>query len=312
MSQFIVLPTDNTLSMPGKVVTRFAPSPNGYLHLGHAYAAICAHDFARLHSGEFLLRIEDIDGIRSLRTHRQGILADMAWIELEWDRQVIYQSLREASYRAALDKLKALNLVYRCTCSRSDIAAAVRQKPVMHGPDGPVYPGTCRNKGIARDAPASWRIDMHAAVDYVLTRANGPQLKTQLQTQLQWYDIAAGQQDADPALFGDVVLWRKDAVASYHLAAVVDDAADGITHVVRGADLFAYTAVHAVLQKLLGLLQPVYWHHALLTSNGTDKLAKSRHSDALAALRERGDNGAQLAHDIRRGKLPLGISVLGP
>lgn len=308
MSQYIVLPTDNTIAMQDNVVTRFAPSPNGYLHLGHAYAAICAHDFARVHGGAFLLRIEDIDGIRSLRSHRQAILADMAWLELGWDRQVIYQSLREASYRAALDKLKALNLVYRCNCSRSDIAAAVRQKPVLHGPDGPVYPGTCRNKTIDRDAPASWRIDMRAAVDYVFTRARGPRL----QPQLQWHDLTAGWQDADPALFGDVVLWRKDAVASYHLASVVDDAADGVTHVVRGADLFAYTAVHMVLQKLLGLLQPVYWHHALLTRNGTDKLAKSRHSDALAALRERGDNGAQLAHDIRRGNLPLGISLLDP
>jgi glutamyl-Q tRNA(Asp) synthetase len=303
MSQFIVLPTDNALTRPGKVVTRFAPSPNGYLHLGHAYAAICAHDFARAHGGEFLLRIEDIDGIRSLRTHRQAILTDMAWLELGWDRQIIYQSLRVARYLAALEKLKALNLVYRCTCSRSDIAAAIRQRSVAHGPDGPVYPGTCRNKAIDNDAPANWRIDMRAAIDYVFTRTRVPQL--------HWYDVSAGQQEGDPALFGDVVLWRKDAMASYHLASVVDDAADEITHVVRGVDLFAYTAVHVVLQKLLGLLQPAYWHHALLTGNGTEKLAKSRHSDTLEALRERGDSGAALAHDIRRGKLPLGISVLG-
>ncbi len=299
MPHYITLPTDIGISEPGKVVTRFAPSPNGYLHMGHAYSAICAHDFARTNGGKFQLRIEDIDGIRSRSEHRQAILSDLKWLGLSWDGDVIYQSLREPSYLAALEQLKIMNLVYRCDCTRSDIIAAVRDKPVPHGPDGPVYPGTCRNKNIDRDAEASWRLDMKAAI----AAAGGGVLR--------WLDLAAGKQIADPALFGDVVLWRKDAMASYNLAATIDDAADGVTHVVRGKDLFAYTAVHILLQKLLGLLQPVYWHHSLLSSDNTEKMAKSRSSQPLMILRERGDDGDALAEDIRRGNLPLGISLLG-
>jgi glutamyl-Q tRNA(Asp) synthetase len=299
MPHYITLPTDIGILEPGNVITRFAPSPNGYLHMGHAYSAICAHDFARANSGIFQLRIEDIDGMRSRSEHRQAIVSDMSWLGLSWDGDVIYQSLREPAYRAALERLKAMDLVYRCDCTRGDIAAAIRNKPVPHGPDGPVYPGTCRHKSLGQDTEVSWRLDMKSAIAAVAGEA------------LLWHDLAEGEQIADPSLFGDVVLWRKDAMASYHLAATTDDASDGVTHVVRGKDLFAYTAVHIVLQKLLGLLQPVYWHHGLLSSDNTEKLAKSRSSEPLRALRERGDDGATLADDIRRGNLPLGISLLG-
>ena len=200
--------------------TRFAPSPNGQLHLGHAFSALCAHDFARAGGGAFRLRIEDIDATRSRAEHVEGIVRDMRWLGLDWDGPVQFQSANIARYRAALDGLAALGLVYRCSCSRSDIGDAIKARPVPHGPDGPIYPGTCRGRDVDPALPHSWRIDMAKAAALA-----GP---------VHWTDLAAGMQIADPALFGDIVLWRKDAPASYHLAATVDDAADGISHVVRG------------------------------------------------------------------------------
>ena len=279
----------------GSVVTRFAPSPNGALHLGHAFSAMCAHDFARAHGGAFHLRIEDIDGTRSRSEHVEGILSDLHWLELDWDGLVQYQSTRITRYRVALEQLRAMGLLYRCICSRGDIANVLKSVAVPHGPDGPHYPGTCRWQSVAEDVPHSWRLNMAKAVEMV-----GP---------LRWTDLAAGEQQADPMLFGDVVLWRKDAPASYHLAATVDDAADGITHVVRGQDLFAYTAVHRLLQSLLGLPEPDYWHHPLLLDATGEKLAKSKSSSALAALRDAGEDGPMLIADLRNSVLPLGISL---
>ena len=272
--------------------TRFAPSPNGRLHIGHAYAALCAHDFARAFGGQFQLRIEDIDGTRSRPDHIAAIIEDMDWLGLRHDGEPIFQSQRVDHYAAGLEKLREMGLVYRCWCSRSEIVEALKHKPVRHGPDGPVYPGTCR--GVELEGPYCWRLDMAAAMERV-----GP---------LIWTDLVACAQSGDPALFGDVVLWRKDAPASYHLAATLDDAADGISHVVRGNDLFAYTIIHRVLQELLGLPQPVYWHHALLLDAAGEKLAKSRLSQPLRAYREAGINGADLIEQLRRGQLPLGIS----
>jgi glutamyl-Q tRNA(Asp) synthetase len=273
--------------------TRFAPSPNGLLHVGHAYSAMCAHDFAREQGARFLLRIEDIDGTRSRAEHIEAVQYDLDWLGLSWDGAVIYQSSRIDDYRDALSTLHKLGLVYRCTCSRSEIVAAIACKPVTHGPDGPVYPGTCRAKDHADATEYAWRIDMARAVS--------------LAGMLAWTDLAAGRQIADPMVFGDVVLWRKDAPASYHLAATLDDATDGISHVVRGQDLFAYTAIHRLLQVLLALPAPVYWHHPLLLDKSGQKLAKSRLSAPLAALREAGQDGAELITALRAGKLPLGI-----
>lgn len=276
--------------------TRFAPSPNGRLHIGHAYAALCVHDFARAFGGAFQLRIEDIDGTRSRPEHIEAILADMVWLGLHHDGPVRYQSQNIQRYEDALGQLQSMGLVYRCWCSRRDIAEALKQRPVRHGPDGPVYPGTC--KGVERDSVYSWRLDVTAAM------ARGGDFG--------WIDLAAGRQYADPMQFGDVVLWRKDAPASYHLASVLDDAADGISHVVRGQDLFAYTAIHRLLQRLLDLPEPVYWHHPLLLDEKGDKLAKSRLSQPLSVLREQGVDGAALLASLRRGQLPLGISVSEP
>lgn len=258
---------------------------------------MCAHDFARAFGGKFLLRIEDIDGTRSRPEHVAAIIADMEWLGLEHDGAVVFQSHRIASYAGALERLKAMGLVYRCWCTRSEIAAALKHKPVRHGPDGPVYPGTCRGR---RDGQGDfcWRLDMAAAVG----RA-GP---------LHWTDLVAGPQQADPVQFGDVVLWRKDAPASYHLAATLDDAADGISHVVRGVDLFAYTAIHRLLQTLLDLPEPVYWHHPLLLDAKGDKLAKSRLSQPLGELRAQGADGRAFVAALRAGKLPLGISITSP
>ncbi|WP_373474527.1 tRNA glutamyl-Q(34) synthetase GluQRS [Sphingorhabdus sp.] len=281
-----------------KIRTRFAPSPNGALHLGHAFSALCAHDFAHAHYGEFIVRIEDIDGTRSRPDHIDAILADLAWLGLQPDASVQYQSAKIAHYETALEKLGALGLLYKCTCSRGDISAALKQAPVLHGPDGPQYPGTCRNRSVEAKSGFCWRIDTAKAV--ALTGL------------LRWRDLAAGDQIADPVQFGDVVLWRKDAPASYHLAATVDDAHGGISHVVRGRDLFAYTAIHRLLQVLLELPEPVYWHHPLLLDNSGQKLAKSKSSPALSVQRLAGADGPQLINKLRKGVLPLGNSMSSP
>ena len=272
--------------------TRFAPSPNGPLHLGHAYAAIVAHDLARAAGGEFLVRIEDIDGARSRPELAAAFLADLAWLGLGWDGTVIHQSGRLAAYAGAAEGLRGQGLLYPCTCTRAEILAAA----TAHGPDGPVYPGTCRGR-TDRPAGAAWRLDVAAAL--ALT---GP---------LTWTDALAGPQQARPGLFGDVVLVRKDAPASYHLAATLDDAADGITLVTRGADLFAATHVHRLLQALLGLPVPRWHHHGLLVEADGRKLAKRRGAPALADLRRAGGPaaGLALANSLREGQIPAGVSL---
>lgn len=307
--------------------TRFAPSPNGRLHIGHAYAALCAHDFARAFGGKFLLRIEDIDGTRSRPEHITAIIEDMAWLGLAYDGEALFQSQRIESYRGALGRLQAMGLVYRCWCTRSQIAEALKHRPVRHGPDGPIYPGTCRGRAEG-EGEAVWRLDMARALSVPLPFAGGvrgersepcdplrpspgPSLKRE-GSDLSWTDLAAGPQTADPGAFGDIILWRKDAPASYHLAVTIDDAADAVSHVVRGMDLFAYSAVHRLLQALLGLPEPLYWHHPLLLDAKGDKLAKSRLSQPLAELRAQGLSGSALVEQLRQGKLPLGIGVSTP
>jgi glutamyl-Q tRNA(Asp) synthetase len=272
--------------------TRFAPSPNGSLHLGHAYASVVAHDLARGRGGEFVVRIEDIDGERSRAELAEEHLADLAWLGLGWDGEVVRQSARLGGYERAIDQLKGKDLLYPCRCTRAEIAGAAREE----GPDGPLYPGTCRGRGVDPDG-AAWRLDMARA-----TKLAGP---------LEWTDELAGLQRATPEIFGDLVLVRKDAPASYHLAATLDDAAQGISLVTRGMDLFAASHVHRLLQALFALPVPVWHHHALLVEGDGRKLAKRRGSPSLADLRRAGEDGPALARALREHRFPTGIS-LGP
>lgn len=275
--------------------SRFAPSPTGGLHLGHAFSAIRAHDFARERRGRFVLRMEDIDAARSRPEHVAAIVDDLAWLGLGWD-ETVFQSRRLGLYGAALDALKARGLVYPCFCTRAGIAASLS---APHGP-APVYPGTCRMLSLAeRDAragePHCWRIDMAAAI-----AAAGA---------LSWHDAFAGEVRADPGVQGDVILARKDAPASYHLAVTVDDASQGVTDVVRGRDLFEATHVHRLLQALLGLPTPAYHHHPLLADAAGNRLAKRHGAPTLSALRLSGGDGRALAEGLRMGRLPIGFAV---
>ena len=272
------------------VVTRFAPSPNGSLHLGHAYSAIRAHDIAAKRGGRFLLRIEDIDGERSLPEKAQEFRRDLAWLGLEWE-EVPAQSTRLASYEEAAQSLLRRGLLYPCSCTRKEIAAL---EPRL-GPEGAIYPGTCKGQRLDPDKPAALRLDVDRAMAEV--------------GELVWEDEVAGAHVADPRAFGDVVLVRKDAPASYHLAATLDDAADGVTLVTRGQDLYAMSHIHRLLQALLGLPVPSWHHHPILLGENGEKLAKRRNSPSLADRREAGEDGRALADRLRRGEFPAGITL---
>ena len=272
------------------MITRFAPSPNGHLHLGHAYAAVVAHDLAQAGGGRCLLRIEDIDGARSRAGLAEEFRADLAWLGLGFE-EVPAQSNRLAEYAAAAGTLRGMGVLYPCTCTRAEIAGAA----TAQGPNGPLYPCTCRNRWVDLDGPVAWRIDMAKAI--ALT---GP---------LEWTDTIAGRQRATPAIFGDAVLVRKDAPASYHLAATLDDAADGVTCVTRGMDLFAASHLHRLLQALLGLPVPVWHHHPLLVDAAGTKLAKRKRSPGLAERRAAGEDGIALADALRAKRFPAGITL---
>ncbi|MCR9181151.1 MAG: tRNA glutamyl-Q(34) synthetase GluQRS [Erythrobacteraceae bacterium] len=269
------------------LVTRFAPSPNGPLHLGHALSAIIAHDLAKAGGGRFLLRIEDIDGPRSRRELADEFRRDLAWLGLEWE-ETAAQSTRLATYVAAAAALKARGLLYPCTCTRKQIEAA----GAASGAEGLIYPGTCKRIPPDPALPAAWRLDAGRAL-----AATGP---------LVWEDDLAGPIPVDLSGRGDVVLVRKDLPASYHLAVTLDDAADGVTLVTRGADLFAASHVHRTLQALLDLPMPRWHHHALLMDDTGQKLAKRRSSPALAERRLAGENGRMLAEQLRLQHLRLG------
>lgn len=275
------------MDRPAPPVTRFAPSPNGQLHLGHALSAIVAHDLARQGGGRFLLRIEDIDGPRSRPELADAFRRDLAWLGLEWE-EVPAQSTRLASYAAAAEALKARGLLYPCTCTRSGIEAAGARP----GLEGLIYPGTCKHRPPDPARPAAWRLDAAKALAETGT--------------LIWEDALAGPQAVDLSGLGDVVLVRKDLPASYHLAVTLDDAADGVTLVTRGADLFAASHVHRTLQALLGLPVPHWHHHPLMLGPDGEKLAKRRGSPALAERREGGEDGRMLAAQLRLQQLGIG------
>jgi len=281
-------------------VFRFAPSPNGYLHLGHAFSALLNFDLARASGGRLLLRIEDIDPTRCRAEYEEAIYQDLAWLGISWEAPVRRQSEHLGAYRKALDKLAAQGLIYPGFESRADIAKLVRQReargPWPRDPDGAsLYPGEA--KLLSEDAraglvetglPYALRLDMSASI----ARAG----------ELSWTECGEGPNGetgrlvAAPQVWGDVVLARKETPTSYHLSVVVDDALQGVTDVVRGADLFHATSVHRLLQQLLGLPEPVYRHHRLICDEAGHKLAKSTRSTALRELRAQGATAA----DIRR------------
>ena len=279
-------------------VFRFAPSPNGYLHLGHAFSALLNFDLARASGGRLLLRIEDIDPTRCRAEYEEAIYQDLAWLGISWETPVRRQSEHLGAYRKALDKLAAQGLIYPGFESRADIAKLVRQReaegPWPRDPDGaPLYPGEA--KLLSEDAraglvesgvPYALRLDMSAAI----ARAG----------ELSWAECGEGPNGetgrlvAAPQVWGDVVLARKETPTSYHLSVVVDDALQGVTDVVRGADLFHATSVHRLLQQLLGLPEPVYRHHRLICDEAGHKLAKSTRSTALRELRAQGATAADI------------------
>ena len=276
-------------------ITRFAPSPTGPLHLGHAYSALLAFDRAQARGGTFLLRIEDIDQSRARQNWEAQIYDDLGWLGLTWPQPVLRQSDKTETYAQALDQLWDDGLLYRCDCTRRDIVLAVsapQEGAPMHGPDGAVYPGTCRIRHPRtgpRPKADTLRLDMERALAII--------------TEPLKYDetgVAAGYKNAvhsNPLRnIGDIVLARRDMGTSYHLSVVVDDAAQGISEVVRGADLAEATSIHVILQKLMNRQTPIYHHHRLIRDSAGKRLAKRDDARAIATYRAEGYS----AIDIRQ------------
>ncbi|MFQ3596667.1 MAG: tRNA glutamyl-Q(34) synthetase GluQRS [Sphingomonadaceae bacterium] len=259
-------------------VTRFAPSPTGLLHLGHAFSAALGERLARSTGGQWRLRIDDLDSARCRPAFIDSLHADLAWLGLRPDGPVLVQSERLQAYRAALGQLTGRGLLYACTCTRADIAAAIA---APHPGETLPYPGTCRGRAPPADGTAfAWRLDLAA---------------TGLPMRQQWQDVAAGPQEGRADRAGDPVLMRKDGAPAYHLACVIDDAAQGVSLVVRGRDLVESTPLQRLLQQLLGLPAPRYLHHRLLLAADGRRLAKRDRAETLASLRAAGGNGPALA-----------------
>lgn len=272
------------------MITRFAPSPTGRLHLGHAYSAV----LGRRHGKQWLLRVEDLDPGRARPEFVGGILEDLAWLDLQPDGAPIVQSQRTQFYAAALERLKSDDLVYPCFCTRADIAASLT---APHGDAGSAYAGTCRalpdNPDRRASTPHSWRLDAAKAI----AAAGGVP---------GWIEEDGSRHEGSVEMIGDAILARKDAPSSYHLACVVDDAASGVSLVVRGADLRPSTPVQRLLQVLLGLPEPTYLHHRLVTHEDGRRLAKRDQAPTLAAMRDAGVDGRALARQLGMDNLPTG------
>lgn len=274
--------------------TRFAPSPTGPLHLGHAYSALLAYDMAQAAGGTFLLRIEDIDQSRARPHWETQIFDDLEWLGLEWETPVMRQSDRLEDYKEALAHLWTDNVLFACTCSRRDIAQAASAPqeggdPLV-GPDGVIYPGTCREKTCISGSSnipseAALRLSMELATHYsgeILSFTETGQATNGLPKVIEFTPENVIE------TIGDVVLSRRDMGTSYHLSVVLDDAAQGVTHVVRGADLFEATKIHVVLQRLLGLQTPIYHHHDLIRDEAGKRLAKRDDARAISLYRQEG------------------------
>lgn len=278
------------------MITRFAPSPTGYLHLGHALSAVTGWTAARAENGTFLVRIDDLDESRCRPDYEAALIEDLTWLGLDWPRPMRRQSAHLADYAAATARLRALDVLYPCFCSRTEIRAeVVRLQSAPQGPDGPLYPGTCRGltdaeraSRIADGAPHSWRLDVERAA-----ARTGP---------LRWHDRLAGWQTARPETLGDVMIARRDLVAGYHLSVVVDDDAQGVTVVTRGADLFPSTHVHRLLQALLEIEVPDHLHHRLVTDAQGQRLAKRADSVAIRAFRAAGRTPTEVLEMVSRDR----------
>lgn len=287
------------------MITRFAPSPTGFLHLGHAYSALTAWDRSRQAGGRFLLRIEDIDRPRCTPAFEVAIHEDLHWLGLFWPDPVLRQSERMPLYKDALNQLIGKGLCYPCHCTRGDIRAALsapQEGAPLHGPDGLIYPGTCRGRNMAEAGPQdAIRLDMRKAIAALGDVTTLGFLETG--------PVHRGWHRLDPAWLidgaGDIVLARRDIGTSYHIAVVVDDAAQGITEVVRGADLFEATPLHCLLQALLQLPPPSYYHHDLIRNENGKRLAKR--DDARALQRYRAEGATP--EDIRRA---VGLTPAAP
>jgi glutamyl-Q tRNA(Asp) synthetase len=278
------------------IVTRFAPSPTGRLHLGHAYSAATGHALAREAGGKFRLRIEDLDQTRCKPEFVDGIFEDLRWLGVEWDEPVTVQSERTGIYGAALDRLRSQGLVFACFCTRADIAQSLT---APHGDAATSYPGTCRALADDPERRATtshcWRLDSAKALE--------------LTGLPNWTEADGRSFSARATDIGDAILARKDAPASYHLSCVVDDVETGVTMVVRGADLRASTPVQRLLQQLLGLPEPAYLHHPLVTHDDGRRLAKRDLAPTLAAMRDSGIDGPALARQLLSGVLPSGFRL---
>ena len=278
------------------IVTRFAPSPSGRLHLGHAYSAAIGHSRARGGPGKFRLRIEDLDQTRCRPEFIGDIFEDLRWLGLDWDDPVLVQSERTDAYEAALDDLRARGLVFACFCTRADIAQSLT---APHGDAATSYPGTCRalpdDPGRRATTPHCWRLNSARAI--------------QLAELPSWKEADGKILTASECEIGDAILARKDAPASYHLSCVVDDAASGVTTVVRGADLRPSTPIQRLLQILLGLPEPTYLHHPLVTHDDGRRLAKRDLAPTLAVMREEGVDGRELAAQLLARHLPTGFRL---
>lgn len=269
------------------ITTRFAPSPTGKLHLGHAFSALFSYEAARRMGGRFLLRIEDIDFTRCRREFEAGMLEDLAWLGLEWETPVRRQSEHLAEYAEVAERLRERGLLYPCFCTRKDIQREIeRAGGAPHGAEGPLYPGICRalseeerQARMAAREDFALRLDLNRALDEI----GGPP---------SWTDLGRGEVVGQPELLGDAVLVRKDIGTSYHLAVVWDDARQGVTRVTRGEDLLEATHLHRVLQVLLGLPEPEYHHHGLIRDEAGRRLAKRDESETLQSLREAGESPA--------------------
>jgi glutamyl-Q tRNA(Asp) synthetase len=311
------------------VITRFAPSPTGRLHLGHAYSALLAHDFARERGGQFILRIEDIDASRCRAEFTDAIYEDLAWLGLDWDGEVWVQSRRTDVYQAALESLQSQGLVYQCWCTRAEIAAAAS---APHAGEAVVYPGTCKGRSFSdEDRPYCWRLDLAKAIEHAHSRrpaldAGLGFFKAQSASQnslapcqargdegeqshrvLGWHEEGRGFVTANPQEHGDIVIARKDAATSYHLAVTIDDAAQGVTDIIRGEDLFDVTSIHCLLQNLLGVPTPRYHHHGLLYDEQGERLAKRRNAQTIASIRDAGYSPKHVTDALRSGAFMFGI-----